>query len=53
MPASVRNKVTLGSTAGEANEAILPIGGKYLLRFVPEVSSTRTVIRTAFYEQDW
>ena len=47
------NKATIGSTAGEVNEAILPIGGKYLLRFVADGASTRTIIRTAFYEQDW
>jgi hypothetical protein len=47
------NKVTVGSTSGEVNEAILPTGGSYLIRFVADGASTRTIIRTAFYEQDW
>lgn len=47
------NKVSIGATAGEVNEAVLPIAGVYLLRFVADGASTRTIIRTAFYEQDW
>lgn len=47
------NKVSIGSSIGEREEAILPVGGKYLLRFVADSASTRTIIRTSFYEQDW
>jgi hypothetical protein len=47
------NKISMGSTAGEINEAILTPGDKYLIRFVADGASTRTIIRTAFYEQDW
>ncbi len=47
------NKATVGNTAGEHNEAILAVNTKYLIRFVADNASTRTVIRTSFYEQDW
>ena len=47
------NKATMGSLAGEINEIILSMRGSYLLRFVADGASTRTVIRSAFYEQDW
>jgi hypothetical protein len=47
------NKANVGNVAGEVNEAILAPNTKYLLRFVADNASTRTVIRTSFYEQDW
>ena len=37
----------------DMNEAILTPGEKYLLRFVDDGASTRKIIRTAIYEQDW
>jgi hypothetical protein len=46
------NKASVGNTAGEANEAILAVNTKYLIRFVADSASTRTVIRTSFYETD-
>jgi hypothetical protein len=45
------NKVSVGATAGEVNEIILKPSTKYLLRFVADAASTRTIIRTAFYEE--
>jgi hypothetical protein len=45
------NRVSVGATAGEVNEIILNPSKKYLLRFVADAASTRTIIRTAFYEE--
>jgi len=47
------NKVSVGATAGEVNEAILAANSVHLIRFVADGSSTRTIIRTSFYEADW